>query len=99
MRDTVEWVAGSEELTDSDLTALALAADRDMEVDEDALPLESVLGLDDDSLLPDWYMPVATNGVPPLRGWRRRTAVLIVSSFTAVTAYGLCATYGHVGLF
>ena len=58
------------------------------------------LALDDDQeegLLPDWYMPFA--GGAPLTGWRRKAALLIIASFLALTAAGLCTTYGSVGLF
>ena len=52
---------------------------------------------DEGLLLPDWYMPFA--GGAPLTGWRRKAALFIVVSFLALTAAGLCTTYGSVGLF
>lgn len=48
-------------------------------------------------LLPEWYMPFA--GGVALTGWRRKAALVIVASFLALTAAGLCGTYGYVGLF
>ena len=47
-----------------------------------------------ETLLPDWYMPTPAGGV--IRGWRRAVAVLIIAAFLAITAYGLCNTYGDL---
>jgi len=46
------------EITDEELTALALAADPGSPFADDAVPWRS-LESDGDPLLPDWYMPAA----------------------------------------
>ena len=78
-----------------DLEAQALAADPDAPLAEDAVPLADV-GPSGDGLLPAWYMPAPMAGAGLVRGWRRRVAILVVVSFLAVLAYGLCSTYGSV---
>ena len=83
-----------DEVGDDELSALALAADPETEVNDDAVPLT---GLTVPSLLPGWYMPAPMGGVPLLQGWRRRVGQLIVASFVLINAYGLCSTYGWVG--
>ncbi len=45
--------------------------------------------------LPRWYMPAPIGG-RPLRGWRRRTVILVILSFLLIDAYGLCNIYGWV---
>jgi hypothetical protein len=84
------------ELTDAELTELALAADPDVELDDDAV----AVCLDDGApaLLPAWYLPAATGGVRPRRGWRRRVALTLIVSFLLVDACGLCCTYGALVL-
>ena len=89
-------------VTDDELTALALAADPDAEVAADAVPLSQWggSGFDADGHvhpLPAWYMPVPMGSPRPLRGWRRAVGLLVVGSFLAINAYGLCSTYGVVG--
>jgi hypothetical protein len=84
--------------TDDELAALALAADPNPALPDDAVPLT----LDDgDSLLPSWYMP-APMGRHTLRGWRGRVtkagAIAVIGSFLAITAAGLCNTYGQLHL-
>ena len=91
----------SDELfTDAELTDLALAADPDAEVAADAVPIDDVLASDDatdaDDRLPSWYMPPIARG--SLYGWRRRVVLVIVISFVAAAAYGVCSTYGFLGL-
>ena len=81
------------ELVDLDeLTAQALAADPDAPVADDATPF----GADDDheSLLPSWYMPAPVTY--PRRPWHRVAAVVVIASFLALNALGLCITYGHL---
>ena len=81
-------------MTDEELTALALAADPDAPLDDDAVSIWELDGDHTDPLLPDWYMPAASGSVRP--GWRRRVAILVITSFLAINAAGLCSTYGHV---
>jgi hypothetical protein len=79
--------------TDAELTALALAADPDVPLEDDAVPLTSY---PDRSAvaLPEWYMPPVT----ARRGKRWRTAVVlaIVVAFLVIEAVGLCSTYGQL---
>ena len=85
--------------SDEELSELAMAADPDRGVADDAVPLSEFLGAGGTSgeLLPDWYMPAPAGGGRLLQGWRRRVVLLIVASFVLLNAYGLCSTYGYVG--
>jgi hypothetical protein len=85
-----------EPLSDEELTALALAADPDAALDDDAVSLHQLTRSGTDGLLPEWYMPPPARGLPRLRGWRRWVTLLIVASFLTIEAYGLCSTYGRV---
>jgi hypothetical protein len=83
-------------ISDEELTALALAADADTPLPDDAVPLTGDGGAD---LLPAWYMPAPAGGAWSARpAWLRWVVLLIVASFLAINAYGLCTTYGPVGL-
>jgi hypothetical protein len=84
------------EVSDHELTALALAADPETLIDDDAEPLADVLRGEVPRLLPDWYMPAPMGGARPLRGWRRQVVVLVILSFLTITAAGLCNTYGQL---
>jgi hypothetical protein len=86
------------DLTDDELAELALAADPDVELPSDAVPLDEVVGTETSSLLPGWYMaaPMARSTV--LRGWRRRVIWVVIAAFLTITAYGLCNTYGDLVL-
>jgi hypothetical protein len=88
-------IDGDLEIGDDELAALALAADPDAEVGEDAVPLVDASGTPLGAL-PGWYMPPAMASNRLLTGWRRRIVLLIVASFVLINAYGLCSTYGHV---
>lgn len=87
--------------TDDELTELALAADPDAGVADDAVPLDQVLGAGawtgEGELLPGWYMPPPMGSSRLLQGWRRRIVLLIIASFILINAVGLCSTYGSVG--
>lgn len=82
------------EISDEELTALALAADPDSAVDLDAVPWAS----DDQTfpeLLPAWYMPVPAVGAGSSR--RHKVVVsLIIGSLLVVNALGLCVTSGFL---
>jgi hypothetical protein len=82
-------------LSDDELSALALAADPDSPVDDDAISLWDLTGYDAGQCLPAWYMPAPMGGTR-LVGWRRRVILLIIISFVVIDAYGLCSTYGLV---
>ena len=82
-----------EPLSDEELTALALAADPDQAIDDDAVPLTQYQGEYGD-LLPSWYMPA-----PAAHGSRSRNAVVasvVVFSLLFINALGLCITYGRL---
>ena len=81
--------------TDAELAALALAADPDVAVPVDAVPLPRPSGADDD-LLPGWYMPPAAAGPRHHRPWVRRVVYVLIAAFLAIEAAGLCSTYGPV---
>jgi len=87
----------AEPFTDDDLAALALAADPDFEVGDDAVSLWDVPPSERADLLPAWYMPSPMGGSRLVHGWRRRVVLLIIISFLLINAYGLCSTYGWVG--
>jgi len=82
-------------LTDEELEAEAMAADPDVAVAADAVPLWDLAGGQGNELLPTWYMPAPMRGrSAPL--WQRLVIALIVASFLLIDGYGLCSTYGWV---
>ena len=98
-RSAGDWASGDwgfgESISDEELTQLALAADPDVALDDDAVALSSLTN-PFPSLLPDWYMPA-----PASFDRRRRrglVAVTFVAALLLVNALGLCATYGHLEL-
>jgi hypothetical protein len=78
-------------ISDEDLEAMALAADPDVVLDDDAVPfvIDGLAGAD---LLPGWYMPVpqSTKRTPA----RMIGAATIIGALVLVNAAGLCVTYG-----
>jgi hypothetical protein len=85
-----------DEVTDEELTRMALAADPDMAVPDDAVPLAQLLGNDNCSLLPSWYMPVVARHAVSGRRWKRVVVIVVILIFLAIDAYGLCNTYGAI---
>ena len=83
---------------DEELTALALAADPDTVVGDDAVCLWDLLGDEDRAPLPSWYMPAPSPGSRLLRGWRRRLVFVVVVAFILINMYGLCSTSGWIEL-
>ena len=82
-------------LSDEELTALALAADPDAPIPDEAVPIDVHLALLGPSL-PLWYMPPAVS-----RGghrWKAPFVVAVVAAFLLIDAMGLCNTYGILGL-
>jgi len=78
-------------LTLDELTRLALDADPDVQLSDDAVPF----GAADEGDLPSWYMPAASGG--RLSGRRGvAVAVLIVAALLMIVASGLCITYGQL---
>lgn len=86
-----------EPISDEELTALALAADPDQVIDDDAVPLAAYHGEFGD-LLPDWYMPAPAsgNGSPSRRRGNAVVASVVISSLLFINALGLCITYGRL---
>jgi hypothetical protein len=81
--------------TDTELTALALAADPDLPLAEDAVPVSIYLS-QLPIALPDWYMPSVM-----IRGgtrWRIPVIVLIVAAFLIIEGLGFCNTFGQLTL-
>ena len=77
--------------TDDELTALALAADPDQPLDDDAAPISRVVE-SPEGLLPDCYMPAPMSA---RRGATRRWLVgAIVLVLLVINGAGLCVTYG-----
>ena len=93
----MKGMAPSDILTDDELSALALAADPDAEVGDDAVSLWDVDAAETEDLLPAWYMPSPMARTRLLHGWRRTVVLVLIASFLLIDAYGLCSTYGWVG--
>jgi hypothetical protein len=80
-------------ISDEELSAMALAADPEVEIASEAVPWTGA-GAEGDGLLPGWYMPVPVAG---RRGWVPRVAAaLVIVSFLVINALGFCITYGHL---
>ena len=80
-------------ITDAELAELALAADPDAPLADDAVPLAVYLD-QAPGLLPSWYMPS-----PMIRrgkGWRVPVVLVIVAAFVIIEAFGLCSTFGQL---
>jgi hypothetical protein len=82
-------------VTDDELAALALAADPEVVVGDDAVSFWDLVD-HDVGPLPTWYMPPVTAGPRSHSRWRRRVAMVIICAFIAIDAYGLCSTYGSL---
>jgi hypothetical protein len=80
-------------ITEAELTELALAADPDAPMPDDAVPMAVYLH-EAPGLLPSWYMPS-----PMIRrgkGWRVPVVLVIVAAFVIIEAFGLCSTFGQL---
>ena len=77
------------DISDDELAALALAANPDQQIDDDAVPLDLN---EPRGLLPVWYMPAPTS--TPHGAARRWVLGWLVLSLVAVNGAGLCVTYG-----
>ena len=90
-----------ESFTDDELAALACACDADATLSPDAVSVWELLGREESSPLPSWYMP-APMCVRRISGWRgaivRCSVVSVILSFVVINAYGLCNTYGQLHL-
>ena len=81
-------------VSDDELAAEALAADPDLQLDDDALPFDAAGGEDGFALLPSWYMPAA--GRPRHARVAAIVVLLIVGSLLLAETFGLCLTNGHI---
>jgi hypothetical protein len=86
---------------DDALAALALAADPDPEIGDDAVSFWELAGDPHAGPLPAWYMP-APMRARRFTGWRagvvRAGVASVVASFVVINAAGLCNTYGQLHL-
>jgi hypothetical protein len=80
------------DITDEELTELALAADPNAPLPEDAVPIGVHLSQFAAAPLPLWYMPAAMRSSGGR--WRLPVVVAVVSAFFLIDALGLCNTYG-----
>lgn len=84
-----------EAITEDELTELALAADPDAPLAQDAVPIGAFLSRGAVPL-PLWYMPpVARSGHGR---WRAPVVLAVVAAFVLIDALGLCNTYGILSL-
>ena len=83
-------------LSDEELTRLAMDADPDAPLANDAIPLSLHLAQFAGSVLPEWYMApaMARSG----RRWRTPIVVAIIAAFLLIEALGLCNTFGQLTL-
>jgi hypothetical protein len=81
--------------SEDELAGLALAADPDAPLAEDAVPLALFLG-QLPLVLPQWYMPPAIS--TRTTRWRTALVIAIVLAFVMIDAWGLCSTYGSITL-
>ena len=81
-------------MSDEELTRLALTASPELDLADDAVPIQPIDPTAD--LLPSWYMPASSGHAEP--GWRRRVALVVVGAILLINAAGLCVTYGPVTL-
>jgi hypothetical protein len=81
-------------LTEEELTRLALEADLDAPLSQDAIPLSLHLAQFAGAALPDWYMAPATSARG--RGWRTPVVMGIIFAFVLIEALGLCNTFGQL---
>jgi hypothetical protein len=79
-------------ISDDELTALALAADPDLPLEPDAVPLSEYLS-SPVGLLPEWYMAPAT--ARHIRLGPRIVVLAVIGVFLVIEAVGLCSTYGQ----
>jgi hypothetical protein len=79
------------DISDEELTALALAADPDLPLPDDAVPLNSLRAAGE-PLLPEWYMPVSASRARS--DWRAVVAIAISVGLVLINAFAICVTYG-----
>ena len=80
------------ELTDEELTAMALAADPNAPLSPDAVPWNCVPS--QSMPLPSWYMPAAVAYRSSTRA--RIVVAALILGFLTIDAFGLCVTSGFI---
>jgi hypothetical protein len=93
--DLTESDLAGEPLSDAELTSLALAADPDAPLSEDAIPLSLHLAQFAGAALPQWYMPPAASRSG--QRWRTPVVLTIIAAFLLIEGLGLCNTFGQIG--
>lgn len=86
---------GGPPISEDELAELALAADPDEALPDNAVPLPIYLGTVP-LMLPLWYMPPAISTTR--RRWRTALVLVLVIAFVMIDAWGLCSTYGSITL-
>src|SRR5438552_16289330 len=81
-----------EPITDEELADLALAADPDVEVEDDAVSLWDLAATEQESPMPSWDMPSPMAGGRLLYGWRRWGVLLGIASLVVSNAHRLHST-------
>lgn len=84
-------------LSEDELTDLALAADPNEPLPDDAVPMSVHLSQFAGAPLPLWYMPPVVRSSGGGR-WKLPLVVAVVSAFFLIDALGLCNTYGILSL-
>jgi hypothetical protein len=93
--DLTESELADARLTDAELTSLALAADPDAPLSDDAIPLSLHLAQFAGAALPQWYMPPAASRSG--QRWRTPVVLTVIGAFLLIEALGLCNTFGQIG--
>jgi hypothetical protein len=95
--DRTDMTLIDDPLTDEELTSLAMAADPDAPLSDEAIPLSmhlaQIAGFAG-AALPQWYMAPAT--AKGGHRWRLPVVIAIVSAFLLIEALGLCNTFGQL---
>jgi hypothetical protein len=94
--DVSERDVSERDVSDDELAAIALAADPQTTVGDDAVSIWDLGASDGTPLLPAWYMPAPAGGARRLQDWRRWVVPVVITAFVVINAYGLCSTYGQV---
>lgn len=84
-----------DDLSEDELTELALAADPDAPLPPDAVPIGLHLA-QWSAPLPLWYMPPVTRTGGGR--WKMPVVLAVVGAFLLIDALGLCNTYGILSL-
>ena len=91
MLDDIDTDIDDLDITDEELTELALAADPDLPLADDAVPFHSLQPIGE-QILPDWYMPAVTGRAR--WDWRAAVAISIAVGLVLINAFAICVTYG-----